>query len=182
MIERIMRVVQLDFSVFKEIESDPQATTEAVIMVAVTTILSAIGSSVGANNPAMSFVGSIVRGLAGWVVWAIVTYIVGKSVFGGRGTLDGMLRVLGYASAPNILGLFGFIPCLGWLAALIGWLLALVAGIMAVREGLDLSLGSAMGVVIIGWIAMVAVSFIVSIIFGGALAVGAGILGLFRGY
>jgi hypothetical protein len=127
------------------------------------------------------FVGAIISGLVGWGVWAVVTYFVGKSIFAGKGTLEGMLRVLGYASAPNILGIFGFIPCIGWLAALAGWLLSLIAGIMAVREGLDLTLGAAVGVVIIGWLAMVAVALAVAVVFGGAFVFGAGLLRLLTG-
>jgi len=34
MIERILRLIRMDFSVFKEIESDPSDTTEAAIVVA----------------------------------------------------------------------------------------------------------------------------------------------------
>ncbi|UCC77198.1 MAG: YIP1 family protein [Anaerolineales bacterium] len=181
MIDRILRILRLDFAVFKEIESDPQATTEAAIIVVVTTLLSALGSAIFADNPLTSFVSSVVSGLVGWVVWSVVTYFVGMSIFGGKGTLEGMLRVIGYASAPNILGVFGVIPCLGWIAAFAGWLLALVAGMLAVSEGLDLSLGAAIGVVVIGWIAMVIVRIIIGIIFGGAFAVGAGLLGLIRG-
>jgi hypothetical protein len=127
------------------------------------------------------FVGPIINGLVGWGVWSVVTYFVGKSIFAGKGTLEGMLRVLGYASAPNILGILVFIPCIGWLAALAGWLLSLIAGVMAVREGLDLTLGAAIGVVIIGWFARVAVAIAVAVAFGGAFVVGAGLLRLLTG-
>jgi hypothetical protein len=181
MIDRVLRILRLDFAVFKEIESDPQATTEAAIIVVVTTLLSALGPAVFADNVVTSFISSVVSGIVGWVVWSVVTYFIGMSVFGGKGTLEGMLRVIGYASAPNILGVFGVIPCLGWIAAFAGWLLALVAGILAVSEGLDLSLGAAIGVVVIGWIAMVIVRAVIGIMFGGAFAVGAGLLGLIRG-
>lgn len=181
MIDRILRIIRLDFAVFKEIESDPQATTEAAIIVVVTTLLSALASAIFAGNPVTSFISSVVSGLVGWVVWSVVTYFVGMSIFGGKGTLEGMLRVIGYASAPNILGVFGVIPCLGWIAAFAGWLLALAAGILAVREGLDLGLGAAIGVVVFGWIAMVLVRGAIDIIFGGARAVGAGLFGLIRG-
>jgi hypothetical protein len=181
MIDRVLRILRLDFAVFKEIESDPQATTEAAIIVVVTTLLSALGPAVFADNVVTSFISSVVSGIVGWVVWSVVTYFIGMSVFGGKGTLEGMLRVIGYASAPNILGVFGVIPCLGWIAAFAGWLLALVAGMLAVSEGLDLGLGAAIGVVVIGWIAMVIVRAVIGIMFGGAFAVGAGLLGLIRG-
>jgi len=178
MIERIVRLVQLDWSVFKEIEPDASATAEAAIIVAVTSLLSALGSAIGSHSAGASFVSGLVSGLVGWVVWAVVAYLVGKALFKGRGTLDGMLRVLGYASAPNILGFFGFVPCIGWLAGLAGWLISLIAGLMAIKEGLDLDLASAVGVAIVGWIAMAIVSLIISVIFGGAIAAALGIVSL----
>jgi hypothetical protein len=52
---------------------------------------------------------------------------------------------------------------------------------MAVREGLDLTLGAAIGVVIIGWFARVAVAIAVAVAFGGAFVVGAGLLRLLTG-
>ncbi|MBM4428996.1 MAG: hypothetical protein FJ026_01440 [Chloroflexi bacterium] len=175
MIERILRIIKLDFSVFREIESDPAATGQAAIIVAVTTFFSAIGSAVASQNAVMSFLGSMISGLVGWVVWSVVTFYIGRSLFRGRGTLDNMLRVLGYASAPNILGFFSFIPCLGWLAALAGFFLSLIAGIMAIKEGLDLDTGGAIGVAVVGWIAMMIVSMIFGLIFGGAFALATGL-------
>jgi len=50
----------------------------------------------------------------GWLLWSVVTYFIGTSLFGGKTTVEEMLRVLGYASAPRLLGFFGFIPCVGW--------------------------------------------------------------------
>lgn len=68
MIDRILRILRLDFAVFKEIESDPQATTEAAIIVVVTTLLSALGPAVFADNVVTSFISSVVSGIVGWVV------------------------------------------------------------------------------------------------------------------
>jgi hypothetical protein len=171
MLQRILRIIKLDFSVFREIESDPDATGEAAIIVALTTFLSAVGSAVASQHAVRSFIGSLISGLVGWVVWAVVTFYIGRGIFKGKGSLEGMLRVLGYASAPNILGFFGFIPCLGWIASLAGFFLALIAGIMAIKEGLDLDTGSAVGVAVVGWIAMMIVMMIIGLIFGGAAAI-----------
>lgn len=178
MIERILRLIRMDFSVFKEIESDPSATTEAAIVVAVSTLLSALGSAIGSDQPTTGFIASVISGIVGWLVWSAVTYIVGKSVFKGGGTLEQMLRVLGYASVPNILGVFSFIPCFGWIAGFAGWILALVAGVMAIKEAMDVELGTAIGVTVVGAIAMGIVFAIIGLIFGGAVAIGAVILGL----
>ncbi len=180
MVDRVMRLIKMDFSVFKDIESDPAATTEAVIIVAVSSFLKPIGSANGAQHATRSFIGAVIGGLLGWVVWSVATYLIGKSVFKGGGTLEQMLRVLGYASAPNALGVLSFIPCLGWIAGLAGFLLMVIAGVMAIKEAMDVDLGTAIGVVIVGAIAMGIVFVAIALIFGGAVAIGALILGLFR--
>ena len=166
MVDRILRVIKLDFSVFKEIESDSKATSEAAIVVLITTLLSALGSAVGSGRFFSAFLGEMLSGIAFWVVWSAISYFVAKSLFQGKGTLEGMLRVLGYASAPRLLGVFGFIPCLGWLASLAGAILSLIVGFMAVREGMDLDAGQAIIVILVGAVAWIVVTIVIGIIFG----------------
>jgi len=179
MIDRIMRIIRLDFSVFKEIESDPNATTEAAIVVAAATLLSALGSAFGSGRathaPVPAFFSSLIGGLLGWVVWAAVTHFVGKTLYQSGGTFQSMLRVLGYASAPQCLGILGFIPCFGALATLAGAVLSLMAGVMAIREGLDVDTTQAIIVAVVGWVALFAVTMIIGIIFGGAALATAGL-------
>jgi hypothetical protein len=181
MIERIVRIFKLDFSVFREIESDPDATAEAAIIVAVTSVVAAIAAVVGADHAIASFVLTLVSGIVEWVVWSAVTYFVGKSMFSGGGTLAQMLRVLGYANAPRILSVFAVIPCLGWLAALIGLLLSIIAGIMAIREALDVELGTAIAVVIVGAIGMLIFRVIIGVIVGSVFAISFGLSQLLFG-
>ena len=178
MVERILRLIKLDFSVFKEIEADEKATTEAAIIVLVTTFLSASGGAVGADRPLMSFLSAMISGVVGWIVWSMVTYFISKSFFKGGDTLAQMLRLLGYASAPNILGALGFIPCFGWLAAFAGAIISLIAGVMAVKEGLDVELGTAILVAFVGWIATAIVLGVIGAMFGIAAGIGAGITSL----
>jgi hypothetical protein len=181
MLERIIRIVKLDFSVFKEIESDPEATTQAAIIVVAASVLSGIGSAIatstsqgGVGRPIMSFISAVISGVVGWIVWSLVSHFVGKSLFNATGSLENLLRVIGYANAPQLLGVLAFIPCLGWLAALAGAIIALIASIMAIAEGLNLPTGQAVIVAIIGWLGLVAVSTVIGLILGvGAAGLGA---------
>jgi len=174
MVERIVRIIRLDFSVFKEIEADPDATAEAAIIVAITSVLSALGPAIRSSTFLRVFVGGLASGLIGWLVWAAVAYLVGKTLFESRGTLDNMLRVLGYANAPRFLGILAVIPCIGWLGPLAGAIMALVAGVMAVSEGLDLDTGQAIIVAVVGWIALAVVTMVIGIVLGvGALGLAA---------
>jgi hypothetical protein len=171
MIERILRVVKLDFSVFKEIESDPNATLEAAIVVVAANLLAAIGSGVRTEAPRAffsTFAITLVSGIVGWIVWSAVTHYVGRMLYQSGGTLASMMRVLGYATAPRALGVLDFIPCVGALAGLAGFILTIIAGVMAVSEGLDVDTGQAIIVIIIGAVAFFIVNVLFELLFGGA--------------
>ena len=152
MIDRIVRAIRLDWTVFGEIAKDRDALKEAAIIVAIVTFLSAIGTGIATKSFGTFFSAWIAGILVGWIGWAIITYFVGTALFKGETDIPEMLRVLGYASAPNLLGLLSFIPCVGWIFPLIGGLLALVAGVIAIREAMDFDTGNAIVTVIIGWI------------------------------
>ena len=152
MIERIVRAIRLDWTVFGEIAKDRNALKEAAIIVAVVTFLSAIGTGIAAKSFGTFFGAWIAGILVGWIGWAIITYFVGTTLFKGDTDIPEMLRVLGYANAPLLLGLLRVIPCVGWAFPLIGGLLALVAGVLAVREAMDFDTSNAIVTVIIGWI------------------------------
>jgi hypothetical protein len=166
MVERIMRVLKLDKAVFPEIGNDPKATTEAGIIVVVVSLLTGIGSGFQGG-----FFGRVVWELIagvvlGWLLWAFVTYFIGTSLFQGKTTVEEMLRVLGYASAPRLLGFFSFIPCVGPIVALAGTILSLVAGFIAVREAMEFDTGKAVITVLIGWLVYLVVTVILAPILG----------------
>jgi hypothetical protein len=173
MIDRIVRAIRLDWTVFREIAEDENAMTQAAIIVVVVTFLSAVGSGIASASFVAFIVSWLTSILVGWILWAIITYFVGTALFKGETSIAEMLRVLGYAMAPNLLGLFSFIPCVGWLIALAGGLLALIAGILAIREAMDFDTGNAIVTVLISWVVSFAITFGVGLVFGGgALAAG----------
>ncbi len=51
--------------------------------------------------------------LLSWILWAVLTYAVGVFLFKGKTDIPEMMRVLGYANAPNLLGVFGHHPLPG---------------------------------------------------------------------
>jgi hypothetical protein len=177
MLDRIIRIIKLDFPVFKDIESDPKATTEAAIVVVAASVLSAIGSAAGSQRPVSAFLGGVITGLLGWIVWSYVSHFVGGVLYQSKGTFESMLRVIGYSNAPQLLGVLNIIPCIGWIGGLAGAILALIASVMAIREGLDLETGQAIIVAVVGWIALAIVAAIVGVIFG----VGAAFTAIFAG-
>jgi hypothetical protein len=157
-----VRVVRLDWTVFREIAKDPNAMSQAAIIVVVVTFLNAIGSGLAADSFFLGFVMSwILEILIGWILWAVITYFVGTALFKGKTNIVEMMRVLGYAQAPVLLGLLQFIPCVGWIFPLIGWILSLIAGFIAIREAMEFGTGDAIVTVLISWVVARVINLII---------------------
>lgn len=166
--DRIMGVFRLNAATFEEIEHDQNATGQAAIVVGVAALLSAIGSGIGAAFTHSSFFGNFISSLLwtfiGWFLWSVVSYFVGTALFGGKADIGEMLRVLGFAYAPQVLAI---IPCIG---GIIGGIWSLVAGFIAIRQGLDLDNLKALLTVIVGFIVVVIGYIILGLITGGITA------------
>jgi hypothetical protein len=187
MINRVVRAAMLDVNLYEEVEADTSLTQEAFIVVILVSIASGIGSflagviggDIGAAVIGLIF--AVIMGVLGYYIWAYITYFVGTNLFGATADVGELLRTLGYASGPRVLGVLAFIPCLGGLASLIGAIWALVAGVIAVRQALDFDTTKAILTVIIGWVIVLVISIVVGAVLGvGAAGLGAG-LGALRG-
>jgi len=192
MLERIMGILKLHRPTYQAIEADETATTQAAIIVAVVGLLAAIGASIGAvvaNRamanvmpqlqdqlgslpfavPQLSPIGAFLSALLGaflaWLVWSALTYFVGTRLFGGQATFNEMLRLLGFAQAPRLLSVLGFIPCLGALLSFAGWIWSLITSYIAVKEGLDLDDGKTIATVVISFIGVIIVNFLFGSLF-----------------
>ena len=107
----------------------------------------------------MGLIFGIVRGLAGWALWALVTYWVGTTILNTPGTdanWGQLARTTGFAQTPGVLQVFAFIPIIGGLIALVASIWQLVAMVRAVRHALDYdSTLRAVGVVVIGFVVVI---------------------------
>ena len=164
MLERIKGVLRLDVATFEEIEADESATSQAAIVVLIVAVIGAIGSGIGSTymggNAAPGMLASVVSTFAGWILWSAVTFFVGTKFFGGTADLGQMLRVIGFAYAPQMLAI---IPCLG---AIVGFFWSLAAGFVAVRQGLDLDNTKTALTILIGIVAVIILQVIIANIFG----------------
>ncbi len=162
MLENMWRAAKLDKDLYDAVEADPSFTVQAAVVVVLVGLSSGVGTwlSFAGRGLVGSVIGSVVGALVGWVLWAALTAWIGTRIFGGTADLGEMLRVLGFASSPLIIGV---IPFLGFVAAV--WSLA--AAVVAIREGLDFGTGSAIGTLVLGWIGWVVAMFVLGIIFGG---------------
>ena len=166
MLDRVIGVFKLSSNTFEEIEHDQNATGEAAIVVAVVALLAAIGGGVGASvigNRGFfgGFIGALIWIVVLWVVWSAVTYIVGTAIFGGKADMGEMLRVTGYAFAPQFLNI---IPCIG---SIIGLIWTLAALFVAARQGLDLDNTKTALTVVVGLIVYLIGAAILNLLIGG---------------
>ncbi|RPI34406.1 MAG: hypothetical protein EHM70_02975 [Chloroflexota bacterium] len=161
---RITGVFKLDSATFEEVEHDTTATGQAALVVALVAILLGLGSGFttlfGSGEFVRTFIGSLLSAFVGWILWSAASYFAGTTLFGGKADLGEMLRVIGFASAPLMLGI---IPCIG---GIIGALWAAAAGFVAVRQGLDLDNGRAILTVLLGFVLYIAGYMILNLALG----------------
>jgi hypothetical protein len=168
LINRMLRAAKLDVSLFEEVESDQGAMMQAAVVV----VLSSLAAGIG-GMAVLGFGGIIVTilfSLAGWYLWAFVTYYIGTKLLPEAETQSDqgeMLRTLGFASSPGIIRVLGIIPGLYAIINFIAAVWMLVAMVIAVRQALDYkSTVRAVIVCVIGFVLYLLVMMLVTFIIG----------------
>ena len=165
MIDRIIRAVRLDKTLFRMVADNPDYTNEAFLIAVVVSIFAALGA-LGGANPAVNFLLQFVSNLLlGWVLWALLAYFVGTTFFKGRSSPMEMMRTLAYAGIPRLLGVLAIIPCVGWIGALVGGILSIIAGVIAIRESMEFDTTSAIITAVIGFILFIIASAVLGMLF-----------------
>lgn len=143
-VRRAMRLASLKVDGLVTIARDPGATVEAATVVAVVALARAVGSGPDSlHELAVSFI----VGIIGWLVVATLAFFLSANVFGTPSThanVDVLIRTLGYAKAPAVLGFVVFFPLLGGIVATIGAIWAFIVAVFAIRYTLGLSTGRAL--------------------------------------
>lgn len=101
------------------------------------------------NGPIPAFFSTFVGAYVSWLLWALVTWLIGEYIFQGDTGFAELARITGYAKAPQILSGLGFIPGIGWIARMVGWVWMLFATFFGVKQGLELSSGKTLLTVIL---------------------------------
>ena len=165
MLDRIMRAIRLDRTLFRQVADNPEYMNEAIIIAVAVAVVAGIGALFSPEQPVLGFVGRFINELLfGWVLWAAIAYVVGTNMFRGRSSVKEMMRTLAYASAPRLLGVFGVIPCVGWLFAIVGWALSIIAGVIAIRESMEFDNSSAVITAVLGLILYIVASVIIGLL------------------
>ncbi len=169
--DRIIRASKLDSNLYEEVEADKSAMGQAVTVVVLSSIAAGVGTITTAGISGIVF--GTIAALAGWIVWAFLTYFIGTRLLPEPQTkadYGELLRTIGFASSPGLIRVLGVIPFLQSIVFIIAGIWMLVAMIIAVRQALDYnSTLRAVGVCVIGWIVQGIIIFLLYWIIGNPI-------------
>ena len=171
--ERMLRAARLDAQLYEEVEADQAAMGQAMGVV----ILSAVAAGIGnfANGGLVGTVTGTIAALAGWYIWAFMTYFIGTKFLPEPQTKADhgeLLRTIGFSSAPGLIRVLGIIPGLTALVFSVAGIWMLVAMVIAVRQALDYkSTWRAIAVCVVGWLIQALILAAAVSLFGGTPSV-----------
>jgi len=170
-LNRMVRAARLDVSLYREVERDPQAFMQAMGVVVLSSLCAGVGSVGREAGGGTLVLLSTASALAGWFIWAYLTYFVGTRLLPEPQTqadYGQLLRTIGFASAPGIIRILGIVPqmtAVVFFAAAVWMLLAMV---IAVRVALNYtSTGRAVAVCAVGWVVQILVIMLLVALTGG---------------
>ncbi len=169
----MIRAARLDVQLYEEVEADRGAMGQAMGVV----ILYAVAAGIGnfANGGLLGTVTGTIAALAGWYVWAFLTYFIGTRLLPEpqtRADHGELLRTIGFSSSPGLIRVLGIIPGLTALVFFVAGVWMLVAMVIAVRQALDYkSTWRAIGVCVVGWLIQALILALASSMVGGTTSV-----------
>lgn len=165
---RILRAAKLDVALYEEVEADKSSLGQAMGVV----ILSSIAAGIGSTSAGiLGMLIGVVVALAGWYIWAYLTYFIGTKLLPEPQTKADhgeLLRTIGFSSSPGLIRVLGVVPVMRGIVFTIAAIWMLVAMVIAVRQALDYT-GTlrAIGVCAIGWIVQAVMLGLLFFVFGG---------------
>ena len=150
---RLLGSVGLKADSYEEVEADTHANLQAVGVVVLSSLAAAVG--VGATKLG-SIAALLVVALASWIIWVLLTLMIGTQLLPGNSTRSDfgqVLRTTGFSSAPGVFRVLGIVPVIGWSLFLAATVWMLFSFVVAVRQALDYSnTGRALAVCSLGWL------------------------------
>jgi hypothetical protein len=150
---RLLGSARFDPQSYEEVEADRNANLQAVVIVILSSVAAAVGTGVKDLGGVIALIGVA---LMSWIVWVLLTLVIGTQLLPGRETradFGQVLRTTGFSASPGILRVFGLVPVVGWVIFTAASIWMLFTFVIAVRQALDYSsTGKALAVCVLGWI------------------------------
>jgi len=167
--DRIIRAAKLDVDLYEEVESDRGAMGQATLIVVLSSLAAGLAGlqKAGISGILITTIGA----LAGWYIWAYLTYFIGTKLLPEPQTKSDpgeLLRTIGFSSSPGLIRILGIIPGLTGIVFFVASIWMLVAMVIAVRQALDYnSTMRALGVCALGWVIQILIVALILSMFGG---------------
>ncbi|MCK4697783.1 MAG: YIP1 family protein [Dehalococcoidia bacterium] len=180
LVDRMIRAARLDANLYIEVEADATATRQAVFVVLIYSVCAGIGfglfdlPDIDVGHFFLNLFAGLLGALVFWLIWSIITYFIGTTLFKGPQTLwrsiatyGELLRSIGFAAAPGVLMIFAFVtPPIGALITLVAFVWMFIAMVVAVRQSLDFTTRRAIGTLLTGGVIYLVFAFILGLILG----------------
>lgn len=184
---RLVGALRLHGATFREIGSDPGALPQAIAVILLGSLASAMvflirGSAPGLSidvdwgsypitresNAIAALAGGILDGGWGLLIWAAqaaIIWLLWNRFASRRRAWHEIAAPLGFANAPLIVfGLLEAVPVIGGGLGVLGLLWTLIASVVAVRESLDTGWGRAIGLLAVSLAILLPLSVAISIV------------------
>jgi Yip1 domain len=164
--DRLVGFLRFDRDVYEEIERDPAAIWQALLVVAIASAAAALGIYI-ARPDSLAFLAAFAGEVAQWALFAALAYFVGISLFAPprRASLWQVGRLIGFAQAPRVLGIFGFIHgFLGGLIPLVGTGIFLVYAIACIRAAFDYSPRRSIAITVFTFVVLAGILYLVELV------------------
>ncbi len=176
LVSRMIRAIKLQSSLYEEVEADKSANVQAALVIIIVSIAAAIGAGLASLSAGGLIAGlwGLLIALLGWLLWALVVYIIGAKIMKGKQTQSNwgeVARTVGFANSAGIFRILAFIPVIGWIISIIAWIWILIAGVIGIRAALDFSTARAVITVLIGWLVYIALMVVLGILGIGSLPI-----------
>lgn len=160
-----MRAALLRRGVARQAAEDPEVILKSMGVVLLSAIVLSLGLlnvvEEGITQPDLSWsmVGDrlisvwlvLITMLLGWVLWALIVYLLGSKFLGGKAVFHQLLRVIGLCYGPGALFILVQIPNLGLLASALAGLWVLVAAVVGIKEVQETDWIAAVLSTLLGW-------------------------------
>jgi hypothetical protein len=150
---RLLGSAQLNVQSYEEVEADRNANLQAVAIVVLSSLAAALGTGL---RDAGSTIALLFVALVSWIIWVLLTLLIGTVWLPERNTkadFGQVLRTTGFSATPGILRVFGVVPVIGHVIFFAATVWMLFSFVVAVRQALDFSsTGRALAVCLLGWI------------------------------
>ena len=112
-IMRLIGAISLDAAIYEEVEADPAANGQALLVVLLSSLATGIGARGFGEVTLQSILYFTALALIGWAAWALVTFEIGYRVMPApqtRSDVGELLRTTGFAATPGLFRVFGVMP------------------------------------------------------------------------